>query len=276
MLSGASIFYFAVPETYSFASITILLALIFTVLTQQRTFSNLSYVAINMLTLSITTTNWMLGILSTWVNQRLKNTVQIMINAFFGVTVLWGIQKAIFPTSTFLLDISGERSFIFRAQTGGPLQVAESFFYHTLIVPTIRVVEEKGRPKWPGMYTQTSAPGSGTEYGIIAVLLWTILLTLGIWALFNLKNNQKLRMVLGASLLLQLILHIFYGTEIFVYSLHFIALLIPLAALATLTRARPFVLALTTVLILLVASNNLTQFYKAIDFFRQHGGIPHA
>jgi hypothetical protein len=270
MLSAASMFLFVVPETYSFGSATIITALLFTIISQKETIRLKWYVLINILTASITTTNWMAGILATLVNHRLKMTAIIITSAFAAITALWGVQKQIFVTSKFFLDVGGEVSFIFRAGTGGPIAVLQSFFYHTIIMPAIRIVEESGRPDWPGMYTQLSLPGSATIWGGCAVIIWTILLIIGLWSLFSLKVHSKFRTVLGFTLLGQLALHLIYGTEIFIYSLHFNVLLIPLVALGSLTQMRTVVTVLTCLLIPCVAINNFTQFYEAIDFLVQH------
>jgi hypothetical protein len=116
------------------------------------------------------------------------------------------------------------------------------------------------------MSVQLSAPGSASIWGNIAVILWIALLSLGIWALFSLKQHQKFRIVLGLSLLGQLLLEIVYGDERFIHAPHFLPFLMLTAALSTLTRARLLALVLTGTLVLTAGVNNVLQFNKAVDF----------
>ncbi len=266
-VSAAAIFWFVIPETYSVGSLSILLALCFVALTQHQQFSWLWYVAINALTLSFTVTNWMVGLFATLVNHRRKRFLQIALTALFLVGVLALVQKVFFPTAGLknMVDQSGEMQYLFSPESGGPLQVVKSFVAHTLVMPAIQVVKsnEPDSMNLLVMLTQNSRPGSGTLWGAVAVVLWIALLGLGLWSLFSVKEHLKLRMVLGLSLVGQLILHALYGSETFLYSLHFAPLLVVLAALSTLTQARSLALVLASILIVSTGINNGLQFNKA-------------
>ncbi|MBP0005908.1 MAG: hypothetical protein J7642_19690 [Cyanobacteria bacterium SBC] len=269
--SAAAIFWFVVPETYSFGSLTISIALLFVACTQYTQWSSLWYIAVSAATLSITVTNWMVGLLVPVVNYRWKPSLQIAINAFFVVTVLWGVQKFLFPTAQFFLGDREEREYMMQAESGGILAVTRSFLAHTLVMPSLNSLESLSRPDWPVLSVQSSAPGSASLWGAIAVGLWFALLALGLWSLFTLKQHPKLRIVLGLSLLGQLVLHLVYGEETFLYSLHFVPLLILLAALSTLTRHRRWGLLLACGLVVCVGINNAQQFDRAKAFLLNHG-----
>jgi hypothetical protein len=267
--SAAAIFWFAVPETYSFGSLSILLALVVVVLGQYRQLSSWWYVLIGAGTLSITTTNWMAGILATFANNRWKQALQITVNAFCLVVGLWFLQYLIFPTAEFFLKIQSEKNYVFNEGAVGPFTVIQSFISHTMIMSAIEIIDKTARPGFatPGiqMVTQLSAPGSGSLWGKIAVVLWTALLGLGIWGLFSIKQHPKLRIVLGLTILGQLVLHLLYGEETFLYSLHFAPLLIILAAMSTLTRARPLGLVLAGLLLVCAGINNGLEFNRATE-----------
>jgi hypothetical protein len=85
-----------------------------------------------------------------------------------------------------------------------------------------------------------------------------------------LKQHPKFRLVLGLTLLGQLGLHILYGNETFLYALHFAPLLILLAALSTLTRARLLGLLLAVMLLLTAGIDNSEQFQQATKYFLKH------
>ena len=271
-VSSAAFFWLAVPETYSFGSLSILLALNFAVLTQYRRFSPIWHVVVSAITLSITVTNWMVGMLVTVFNHSWKQSLKITVNTFCLVTLLWSVQKFIFPSAQFFLGDKEERKYVVFS---GPLPAIKSFIAHTMVMPTLNIVDNMNRPDWPKLLTQLSTPGSGNLWGMIAVGLWTALLALGLWGFFSVNKNPKLRMVLGFTLLGQLLLHSVYGSETFLYALHFIPLLLILAAMSTLTRARFLALILAGALMLTAGLNNSLKFKQATDFLLVSGTPRH-
>lgn len=265
--TAAAIFWFVVPETYSFGSVSILLGLCFVAISQYRRLSPVWCVLTSAATLSMTTTNWMTGILATIVNYCKKQALQITANALCLVVVLWTIQKIIFPSAEFFLGDREEQKYTFLAKSGGVWHIFKSFVFHTIVMPAINIDADKySPPHWPIMETQLSLPGSGSLWGKFAVLLWTALLSLGLWGFFSTKEHPKLRIVLGLTLLGNLALHSVYGEETFLYSLHFAPLLVVLAAFSTFTRARTIALVLAGMLALTAGANNSIQFQKARAF----------
>lgn len=268
MTSSAAMFWFVLPETFSFGSLSILWALIALVLAQQYSFSVSWYILINFVTFAFVITNWMAGILVTMVQHPFKKAAQILANSVCVFTLLWGIVKLIFPETDFFLDFHSEVEFINPRESGGPLIVARSFFYHTLIMP---IIEPVGNYHFSGTYwalilsVQNSLPGSAGYWGLAAAIVWTGLLLIGLWALFSLKEHGKLRFVLGCLLIGQLGMHFVYGEETFLYSLHFVVLLILLVALGFLTKLRPVAISLVFILIPCVFINNVAQFQTALS-----------
>jgi hypothetical protein len=263
--SAASFFWFTVPETYALGSLSIVLGLATVALSTQYRLPEAWYVVMSAFTFSITVTNWVVGISATLVQHPWRRTVQITVNAFALVTLLWGVQKFIFPTAGFFLGDRWAAKYILTDYTGGPLEVIRSFALHTMVMPAIQTVTRYGDKQI--MITQLSGAGSGGVWGAISVGLWSGLLLLGLWQLFSLRKQSKFRLVLGGTLLAQLVLHVIFGEETFLYSLHFAPLLVTLAALGSFTRARFLVLGLTAVLIVTVALNNMQQFQQALKFF---------
>ena len=276
--SASAIFWFVIPESYPFGSLTMLLALDLVALAQYRKLSQWWYVVVSALTLGITLTNWMVGILATIVNHRPKQSVLITLKAFGLVAVLVVVQKAIFPIfNAGFLNITtilgeGKSTGILLPESGGPAEVVKCFIFDTMVIPGINIVENLKFPAWSRMSIQLSSPGSGSLWGSVAVLLWIALLSLGLWGFFSIRKHLQLRVVLGITLVGQLTLHILYGGETFLHSLHFLPFLIVLAALSTLTRARLVALLLAGTLVLSAGVNNGLQFRQAIEF--SHGRGP--
>ncbi len=267
--SAAAIFWFTVPETYSFGSLSIIVALGLAAIAEYRQVSQLWYVAVSALTLSFTTTNWLAGIVITAVNYPWKRALQITINAFSLIVLLWTVQKLAFRSAEFFLGDGEEKKYLLLSSSGGPLQVLQSFVAHTMVMPALNIVSDRYEPPhWPILVTQASAPGSGSVWGLVAVGLWTALLGLGLWGFFSTKKHFKLRLVVGIVLLGQLALHTVYGDETFLYALHFIPLLIVVAAFSLLTPARIVGLGLAGALIVCAGINNGLQFQQATDFLQ--------
>jgi len=268
-VSASAIFFLTIPETYAFGSLTILLALGTVLMMQERSLPSLWYVVMSALTLGMTVTNWMAGIFATFASHPWRKSFQITVNALCLVTVLWGAEKFIFPSAQFFIGDQEERLYINPPESGGPLSSAKSFLFHTMVMPEIKVVGNT--PEWPKMITQKSSPGSGTRLGTAAAGLWVALVVLGIWALFRIAPHRPARVVLGLILFGQFVLHLAYGGETFLYSLHFAPLLVILAGLGTQTSARPAVLLLAGGLAVAAAVNNYSQFSKAVSFYPSNG-----
>lgn len=284
MSSAAAIFWFTVPETYSFGSLTIVLALVFAVLTERHRFHWASYVVVSALTLSITVTNWMAGVLATVVNHRWRRSLLISAAAVVLVVGLWAGQKLVFRSAAIPLSAQSETRYMLTAESGGPWHVLRSLVAHTMVMPSVTVVERTaaeitisdrlGQPAWPVMLTQPSAPGSAGGWGVAAVVAWTALLVMGVWGLLIVKRHARLRLVLALTLLGQLALHVVYGDETFLYSLHIAPLLVALAAFASLTPARPWALLLAGAFLLSAGANNIREFGRARDFYSRFGPRP--
>lgn len=271
LVSAAAVFWFVVPETYALGSLSVLVALCVVTVSQRRALSEWWYVAISAFTLCFTITNWMAGLLATFANCTWRRTVQISANAFCIVAILWGVQKLLMPSASFFIGHVDKAKHILTPESGGPLHVTKAFFFHTMVMPAIAELQRPDRPPLPNMTVQLSAPGSASLWGAIAIGLWSALLLLGLWGLFSAGEHKKVRIVVAGLLLGQLGLHIFYGEETFLFALHFLPLLIALAALSTRTPARPIALCLACLLVLASAINNFSQFNQARRFFPNHG-----
>jgi hypothetical protein len=263
-VSAASVFWLVTPESFPLGSETIILGLAFVALTQYRPLAPGWYIAVNIMTVSITITNWMVGLLATVVNHRWQKALQIVVVALLLATGLWTLQRIVFTNSGFPFQpgtFIGEKKFISAPANGGILAVMSAFFYQTMVMPATKFLNSPIRPDWVKLDVNILAPASGSWWGTIAIISWTALLGLGLWGFFATKQHHKLRIVLGLTLLVQLLMHSIYGVEeTFIYSLHFLPLLLTLAAFSLFTRLRPLSLLLATILIVSAGMNNQAQF----------------
>ena len=85
--STAALFWLSVPESYGLGATSIVIGLLLAATGTQRRQALWKYVAISALTLSITVTNWMVGILATLTAHTLKRAVFITVIAFSVVAL---------------------------------------------------------------------------------------------------------------------------------------------------------------------------------------------
>jgi hypothetical protein len=268
--SAAGIFWFTVPETYAAGSLTILLAVLVAVVADRVQVPSMTFVLTSALTLSVTVTNWMAGLVLTKARFSWKQTLAISAGAFMIVAILWGAQKLIFPTTPFFMPDRHETNYML---VSSPAPVLQSFFFHSVIMPTIHVKERPDRVSPDAKYvlaTQQSAAGSASTWGRLGVITWATLLALGAWGLWRLSDFPTARAVLLGTVAGQLALHLVYGSETFLYSLNFAPLLVIVAACSTLTPWRPLARVLGGIAVIAFLLNNLQQFRTAIALFFDH------
>lgn len=269
--TASAMFWLVVPEIVSFASLSILLGIGFVAMAQRRHLSAAWCVVISVVTFSITITNWMVGILATIVCYPWKRSLQITLNAFCIVVLLWAVQKLVFPKALFFFEYERYANSITHpdfAESRSPQNVIKGFVLDSVIMPAINVTRYINWPDNPAMSVQRSFPGSASLWGAMGVAVWILLLGLGLWGLFSVRENSQLRTVLGFTLLGQLAIHTLYARETFLHSLHWAPLLIIVGAFSTLTRARLFGLLLAATLTGLAGINNFIQLGYATEFVR--------
>jgi len=270
-ISASTLFWFVVPGAGPFGSLSILLALCLSVAGPRGILSSLWAAGISLFTFSFALTNGMAGILTTAVTYPWKRFLRIMAVALCLLLALGGVQKRFFPNAGFLGFASPRPSSAQQTESGDPLKVIRSFVFHSVVMPAAGVIHQSEKPDCPQLTTQTSAAGSGSTWGAVAVVPWALLLAMGLTGYFSTRRHFGFRLVLGLFLLGQLALHLLRESETFLDSPLFGPLLVLLAAFGTLTRGRPIALALTGLLILTGGIHNGMQIRRAERFFQSHG-----
>lgn len=266
--SSSAVFWFTVPETYGFGSVSIILALTPVALARHRPVRPFWFGLTGALSLGMTVTNWMVGILAAFSRLPWRRALTLCAYVFCAISLLCLLQKKVFPEAKLPLDTSRESRFLLLEESGGPIPVGRAFFLHGMVMPAFDTIPLSDAPlKSPitrsFFRNQQAAVGTGSPWAWPAVLLWCGLLVLGLHALVLGRGDRRVRIVLGLSLLGQLGLHLVYGAETFLYACHFVPLLVIVTALATLGRARIPALLLVAGLLVAVGANNLTQFRRA-------------
>lgn len=275
MFTTSGLLFFSVPESYGLSSVSILLSiaiLLFTVDTQR---ARLGALLASAASLSMTVTNWSLGLLLTARRYWFRQWLQLSINAFFIVTVLWSIERAMMPTAQFFTAVAGERQYVHRITPGVIAHTAIVFASHTVVMPAANQVTSFGPGEYPigldwktGLSLQSAWPGAGSTLGIVAAVLWLAVLSLGTVTLAR-DRTGPIALPILAFLILQLCLHLLYGVETILYSLDWMPILVIVAmyGFQRLGRGRWFALTLFTVLL---ALNNFAQFGRIVRLVQSY------
>jgi hypothetical protein len=264
--TSSAMFFLAVPETYTLGSLTLLVPLALSALDVEGRMREGWYVAASAVSFSVTSTNWMCGLWASVARWPWRRALQISVNAMFVVGVIWAVQRIIFPTAPFFFGYSNEGRFVLPAASGGPGPVARALFFHTIVMPHIELIPE---PKWGTvMSVQHSPIASSGAWGMAATVAWVALMASTIVGLMASHGNPRVRMVLLGTLAGQVLLHLVYGEETFLYAMHIAPLLVLTSALAaSSTPWRRVILALAAAVAFTAAVNNLSQIQAALGFF---------
>ncbi len=294
-VSSAAIFWFPVPESYGLASLTILIGLLFALWLERAPASRLSFIIINAITMSMTVTNWMVGIVTTLLHQSKREATKVFALSAGSVAVLMigyrllrplifahhhvpsgsGMSAAAVNMAIGANMGSGQAnphpvSFVARVLAlnfffqNSPGSSSRAFIFHAFVMPGINVT------KYGVLTVQNSSIGSGpSPWSEISVVLWVVLLAAGLFGIVRAPVSQKFRILVALTLLGQCAIFLVFGDETFLFALHFLPLYASLIALATLTRYRYFVRATMAAAIVTIGVNNVLQIQHALALLRR-------
>ena len=261
MLStGASIFWLSVPETYSLGAMTMLLAMVW-LGAPCGSHDWVTYPLQSAITLSITVTNWMAGLLAGLLALGFRRAIVGGFIALVTVAALSGVQKLIFPNAGTFLDLGYERRFVLQNEREPVGERLVSFVGQPLLAPQPKL--EQLHPNTVGIVMSSFVPAASHWTTRIGVLGWGILLPLGVLTAVGGGAPTKLVLFVGGVLLGQVVLHMLYGGPLFLYTLHFAPFVVLIAALACASRWRKAALVLIAVTALASFAHNIVQFRAA-------------
>jgi hypothetical protein len=268
-VSASSMFWTSIPETYAFASATIIAGLILT-LWPKWVSPLVRYTGAIAVTFAMTITNVMVGLIAGARRLPPKELWIVGTSAWFVVSMLWSLQKVIFPETAYFFPPSRwwVSSFLETPTLGRITQVVQVLLSHTMVMPEINVIPGAGLHPFgfPSaervMSVQRSLAGTGGVWGALATLAWVGLAGLGAWAARVAPSGvgQLCLLILAC----QLALHVVFGPETFLFTMHVLPLLVVLAAGVAFTRLRFVGLALAVVVVVAGGVNNWGKFNKAV------------
>ena len=262
--SAAWWFWSCIPETFLFGAVTIAIGLWFVAVAERRRFGPLPFAAAGALTLSMTVTNGMLGAAAALAHHPRRRAIAICAAAFGILVAVWVVQRFIIPSAQFPLRTSEEQHYLFLSMNGGPLAIAKTFLVTTVVAPEI-AMDQRGESPFLYFRMQLSPLGSGSVWGGVASALWLAVLGMAIWTMAARRPLGRTSFVVAACLAGQLALHLVYGGETFLFSMHFLPFFIAALALGTLGPLRRPILLCALPLVVLAGMNNHAQWKRATE-----------
>jgi hypothetical protein len=260
MVSSSSLIWFAVPETYPLGSLSLLVCFAVAAVATHRPVPHFAVAAAGVFSVGVTVTNWMAGLALAALFKPLRIAVAMAALTLVVLMGVWSAQKMILPhpPAGFFLKphvVQLESRFMFHPDAGGIKERLRGELLSPVVMPPIRQgqVQRADRSLSVGGFSDILDSPVGTAAG----LGWMILLGLGVVALVRGPAPPRFRLLLGSVLAGQVALHLVYGEEPYLSSLHFLPILLLVTAMPTLTRQRRLVELLLAPTILLALWNNL-------------------
>lgn len=268
-VSGASLFWFTVPEAHGIGSISVIAVFAMLTIAQSHKIPLIFQSIVSAMSLSITSTNWMAGLLAAFSTNPYRRAVQITLGALLIVTIVFGLQKMAFYRAQFFVPaLEVESQFLLHNFAGSPIDRLRSFFLYSMMVPPIPFLENPAFPEWTRLSIQLTKLSSFAPLLMPALILWVVLLGVGLHAGLNAKNMRTFVSIVCMFLVFQIALNLVYGDETFIYALNFFPILLLVASFGAFSKWRPYVLAAATILTIAAGYNNISEFLTVTDQLR--------
>lgn len=274
MNSASYVFWFSVPEVFPIGSISIICSLGIVLLAETSKSPFVLYCLANFISFGVTTTNIMVSAIPIILRKKIIQGSKIIISSLIIASAFFGIEKTIFPQAQFFAFGSNRLSkFILIPSFDRVINVLRGFFLNTIVMPEIGIIEFSDY--WISMkFSVQETLISGTNIiGIISLLLWIILFSISIFSCCKQFRNSLLKQSVVMIIFCQLFLHFFFGSETFLYSMHFLPLLLLLIAFSTQTRFRKISLFMIIALIAFTMINNYGQFTNMVNQLHYIGNL---
>ncbi|WPB57299.1 hypothetical protein [Xylophilus sp. GOD-11R] len=255
------VFWFSVPETYPLGSLTILCAVYMVVRAQAgRHFGRLSWVGLVGSTLSITITNFFMGIMAALVSFPRKQALRIVVYALLLVMVISVVQKVIVPSSAlfFLPKLGREAEFVNHKDSGALHDRVLNLLVSSVSLPEPMV--ESRSELLPKLSVQASPFANRTSLSWVGVACWIFLLGCGLLRLIG--EDPRLRIYFFLTLGFQLLLHGIYGEETFLYSAHSLPILLGVALFGFRRIPAKYLYVLLSIGVIVNLTSNVSYFHQ--------------
>jgi hypothetical protein len=268
LLASTSSFAFwaGVPETFVFGSTTIVGALAFAAYQRHQKTSTSSFVYITVFAMSVTITNVSVALAILWRHQSIKQGFRIAATAFLVVLTLWSLQKYLYPSAGFFLGNRDVLGYVLMDEAGTVWERLCAMFVHSVVMPSISINPNPWNQHWPLMSIEHSVIDVGSPVRFVAISGWAAFLVSGLIEIARTVRVDSFSKVLIVSIAFQVVLHLLFGDEAFLYSLHWTPMLVILVTLSLRASRR---LGLRFALLAIVICNCVVNYSAFIDAANQ-------
>ncbi len=270
--SAAALFWWPLPETYALGSMAIAAGLATAAVATRRRIPTPVHLAAGVLGLGVTITNWMVSLATLAVFEPRRRAVALALATLAIVYAVWSVEAVSLPqppaTPMSPREVKRYSSrFIFHPDAGGPIPILRAEWITPILAPPpIAIDPVDSDPPQAMVSFQKSSIFRGGPLAVAATVAWLSALALGLYGLAAGPVDPRFRLVLGAVLAGQVVLHLLHGEETFLYSLHFLPVLLLTAAMGTTTRFGRASEALLALTIVLALANNLGRLREVVEF----------
>ena len=230
----------------------------------------------NVVSLSVTITNWMFGLLLSICFFKPKKVIRITAYTIVITSFLWLLEGLFIDQFDNLIQLdSWSHKFIFNPYAGNIFRKLLVLLEHTIVIPGIHLYNFSGVT---GMDTtgllgvQHSSPGGRGALEFSLAIAWAFLLIVGALAWWKKTVKTPFDRFLSFAIVGQLVLHLIYGTELFLYGPHIAPLLLLVVARGLGDLKRPTLrLALVSLCVFIpfLAFHNITRYTEARTLYME-------
>ncbi|WP_165073170.1 hypothetical protein [Paludisphaera rhizosphaerae] len=258
--SSSLLFWTTVPETYLLGALSLLACFATAAAAARGSAGDLWFLLSGIFSLGITITNWSAGIALAAFHRPLNRAAAI-VAATAAITIAgWFVEKALFTRmpSFFLKPtiLRGEADYLV-----APRGALAGELVHPVVAPLGVTVEKE--PGFRVLSFQGASILAAGRPAVAAAVAWLLVLAAGLAALVRGPAPARFRLMLGMVLAAQVVLHLIYGDETFLYAFHFWALLMLTAGLAVQADRAGFVQGAVAATILFGSWNNVLRLSEA-------------
>jgi hypothetical protein len=274
MCSATAILMYSVPETYSLSSASVLIACILIRLPCAYRAPETVLTLASAASLSVTITNWTVGLITTAMRLPVKRAVQVSVNAFFVVTLLWSLQACIVKGTAFFIAPTEERHFLYPPT---PSRVASVL--HTVVISSVVAGGPQPTKTLDGI---TPVGDEHFAFGLTlngcwprnfvgwsATVLWLLLLALTVWGVTKGMSNRHDLAILLIPLVVNIGIHSIYGAQTFLYAGNWLPYLFLICAFGLAQIPRRVAVPLLLLSVVFTAINNAGVYVTSRDLLEE-------
>lgn len=258
--SSAMLFWMTVPETYLAGALSLTACFAVAAASTRGPVADAWLLIAGIFSLGVTITNWSAGILLAAIHRPLGKAAAIVLATLAITAVAWRVEKAYFTGigGIFLRpeSIAAEAEFMVM-----PKGALAGEFVHPIVAPPLKVADARHVSR--SISFQGASILRGGPAAVTAAAGWLVVLAAGLAALVRGPAPPRFRLMLGAFLAAQAALHLVYGTETFLYALHFWVPLMLIAGLAVQADRRGVIQGVLAATILFTSWNNVHRLAEA-------------